>query len=297
MAQKPTQSRIAENVVPLFDDADAVEEFPVGHKLRPAPKSLVLPANVLDLSNRLKLVAAFGLGGCGKTTLLRYVTERMLERGGEAKVAAIDPEGRSMGTYFPGGVYEPESHDPERVATWLRAFIDALEREKASGILDTGGGDTAFGRVLLEMPDLVGNLHDAGIECVALFAFSPRIESLSALATLSDAGFNPAATALICNEGCVEGSIDPDQAFASVRRHSVYRAALDRGAVELRMPKLLPDLAMRIEKRKLQFRHVRDGVVPDGRKAVPFGFSDRSSLRSWLLRMDAAMAPIASWLP
>jgi hypothetical protein len=69
----------------------------------------------------------------------------------------------------------------------------------------------------------------------------------------------------------------------------------DRGAVELRMPRL--PVAKKIENRRLQFRHARDSYTPEGRKVVPLGWSDRISLQAWLAAMDGAMAPIGSWIP
>jgi hypothetical protein len=170
-----------------------------------------------------------------------------------------------------------------------------LVKDQASGLIDTGGGDTAVGRLISEMPTIVQDLQEAGITMVATYLFSPRLADLSPLATMEGAGFQPAATALILNEGRADPTADPEQAFAQLRRQPVYRAALDCGAIELRMPRLA--VAKKIEDRRLQFRQARDGIVPEGRKVAPLGWSDRISLRSWLARMDLAMAPISSWIP
>jgi hypothetical protein len=145
------------------------------------------------------------------------------------------------------------------------------------------------------MPTLVEDLQAEGITMVAAYLFSSRLADLSPLSTLEGAGFRPPATVLILNEGRLEAGEDAEQAFAPLRRHSIYRAALDRGAVELRMPRL--PVAKKIENRRLQFRHARDSYTPEGRKVVPLGWSDRISLRTWLAAMDGAMAPIGSWIP
>lgn len=292
MAQKP---RSADNVFSFGDDVEMAEEFPVGHKLMPDPVPTLSIGDVIDLTGKPKVLMAFGAGSSGKTTFLRWVVEQLLARDSKAKLAAIDPEGRDLKDYFSAGVYEPPSHDPEKVAPWLKAFFDAVLKDKSSGLVDTGGGDTAFGRVLAEMPDIVRDMDADGVAIVAAYLFSPRLSDLSPLATLRGAGFQPPATVLILNEGRVEAGHDPEQAFAQLRRHSVYRAALEAGAIELSMPKL--PVAKKIEDRRLQYRHARDGIVPEGRTIVPLGWSDRSSVRSWLARMDAAMAPITSWIP
>jgi hypothetical protein len=252
---------------------------------------------VLDLNGKPKLMIALGSGHSGKTTQIRYFVENLLARNSLAKLVAIDPENRDLKNFFQN-VYEPSTSDPAGVAAFLKAFLDVLVKEQASGLIDTGGGDTAMGRLVSEMPTLVADLGAVGIAMVAVYMFSPRIADLSVLATMEGAGFQPDATALILNEGRVDGGKDPDQEFAALRRHSTYRAALDRGAIELRMPRL--PVAKKIEERRLQFRQAAAGTAPsDGRKIVPLGWSDSISLKAWLARMDAAMAPIitAGWLP
>jgi hypothetical protein len=86
---------------------------------------------------------------------------------------------------------------------------------------------------------------------------------------------------------------DRDAWFGQHRRHSVYRAAMSRGAVELWMPRLSE--WKKIEDRQFRFSHARDGIVPEGRKAVPLGLLDRAGVRTWMGRMQIAFAPISSW--
>ena len=62
------------------------------------------------------------------------------------------------------------------------------------------------------------------------------------LAETEAAGFQPAATALVCNE-----RLDPRDKFGPVIRHSVFRAALDRGAVPLWMPYLNANVMQRAQ--------------------------------------------------
>jgi hypothetical protein len=182
MAKNPR----AENVVSLFgDDAeDLPEEIAVGHKLLPDAPVSPSAGTAMDLSDKPKVMLAFGSGSSGKTTFMRWAAEELLERASTAKLAAIDPENRDLINYFSSGVFEPPSHDAVKVATWLRAFFDALVAEKASGLIDTGGGDTAFGRVFSEAPGFVEGIADEGIAVVAVYLFSPRYPaSLSSLST------------------------------------------------------------------------------------------------------------------
>jgi hypothetical protein len=295
------KNRQTDNVFSLFDDDDLPEEVPVGYQILPQVAPPPPAGQVIDLTDKPKAVLAIANGGAGKTTLLRWVAERALSAGREVKIAATDPSGRSLLNFFPGGpaagVFEPPTRKSDEVADWMEKFFGALVKEQKSGLIDTGGGDTAFTKVISDMPRLVDDLAEEGIATVVVYMFAPRADDVGPLATLSRAGFTPAATALVLNEGVIKvgDGGDVEQAFRETRRHSVYRAAIERGAIELRMPAL--QIAKKIESRSQQFRHARDGIVPDGKKLVPLGWSDKTILRSWLTRMDERFAPIASWWP
>jgi hypothetical protein len=57
--------------------------------------------------------------------------------------------------------------------------------------------------------------------------------------------------------------------FRRIMQHSAYRAAIDRGAIQLWMPRLF--VAKKIDERRITFKEARDGIVPEGRKVVPLG--------------------------
>src|SRR6202012_3766352 len=105
-----------------------------------------------------KVMVAIGAGHSGKTTFLKWCFEQLLTRESEAKLVAIDPENRDM-THFFQNVYEPVDSDATRTATFLKSFLDSLVADKSSGLIDTGGGDTAFAKVVAEMPTLVEDLE------------------------------------------------------------------------------------------------------------------------------------------
>ena len=291
MSEEP---RVTDNVVSLFDDGDSevAEEVKVGRTLlSPPPASATVSA--IDLSDRPKVLMAIGAGGTGKTTLLRWFTEQLLARNSKARLAAIDPERRELKDYFIG-VAEPPGYDPDTVLKWLRDFLAHLMETKESALIDLGGGDTSLGRLVTEVPDIVAVMEEAGVSPVAIYPLSPRLTDLSALATLEEAGFQPRATALVLNEGRM-ATANRKQWFGPHQNHSVYKAAIARGAVEIWMPALA--VWKKVEDRQFRFTHARDGFVPEGRTALPLGLLDRSSVRNWLARMDTAFAPISSWVP
>ena len=69
-------------------------------------------------------------------------------------------------------------------------------------------------------------------------------------------------------------------------RHSVFRAALDRGAVPLWMPYLNRDAARLLEFRRLAFAEAGD-----------LGPFNGAAVRLWLRAMEQEFAPVGSWLP
>jgi hypothetical protein len=150
-------------------------------------------------------------------------------------MAALDPENRDLRNYF-DGVLEPEGYAPEEVAKWLEDFLAYLMKTKGSALLDMGGGDTSLGTVVAQNPDICQILEDGGVTPVALYMIAPRVESLSPLATMEAADFQPKATALILNDGLEDATVPRERKFRDVLKHPAFRAALDRGAVQLWMP-------------------------------------------------------------
>lgn len=244
-------------------------------------------APIVDLTGKPKVWFTIGPGRVGKTFLLRYAIEEVSAAGGKAICAAADPQNRSLTQYFEG-VAQPPTNDPVDVVQWLSELLDYIAQEKMSAFVDLGGGDTSLGRLVDQMPDLVPMLEAEGIAVVAMYVLGPRADDMTAMNSLEEAGFKPPATGLVLNHGLEHpGTTDP---FAVVVNHSVYRAAIDRGAVELHMPKLMPDLAHELDVERLSFAQ----AAKDGKVA---GFSKKLALTTWINSMNKEFAPVRSWLP
>ena len=300
-AKTPPSS--AASVVPLFRRAAAYEgEEEVSVGLPPAvvnPQPSDVPAAVVapELAGKPKVWFVSGPGRSGKTTFLRYVIEVMAASGSAALAAALDPQNRSLAAFL-DGVEQPPTNDAAAVARWLEALLKTMMNEKGSALLDLGGGDTSLGRVLSDVPDLAGVMEDAGVAPVAVYTLGPRVDDLASLASFEARGFRPRATAIVLNEGLADPTILRDEAFGRVLRHSAFRAAVDRGAVVLWMPRLEPAVAAEIEAKRLHFTMARDGQAPKSRPSVPpLGPFDRSRVRAWMAAMDAMLAPVRPWLP
>jgi hypothetical protein len=285
----------------LFGRARSIEgerEIPVGPAARSQPSAVMaVPAGpAVDLGDGPKALFVMGPGRSGKTTLLRYILEQ--DRPGQPApiAAALDPQNRSLAS-FVNDVAQPETTDPVGVARWAEDLLGFVMAEKQSALLDMGGGDLSMGRLLEDVPDLTASLEQAGVQPVAFYTLSPRVDDLGVLAGYEAQGFQPRATALILNAGLADPTLPREEAFGRVLRHSAFRAVVDRGAVPIWMPRLDAGVAAEIEGKRLRFGQARDGQAPADQPAAVLGPFDRSRVRKWMADMAVALAPIHSWIP
>lgn len=294
MAAKAERS--VANVIALFGTQPEVdeEEIPVGIALKgnASPRATASSASLLDLTGKPKVWLTIGRGKTGKTTLIRFLVEETMGAGRQVLIADVDRTNATLTSYFEG-VQRPPEGDESSVSAWLEKLLTFVMTQKLSAYIDLGGGDTTLRRLVSEVRDLVAMLEASGITVVAAYLLGPQTDDLSPLATLEAAGFQPAATALVLNEGLVESSLPREDAFARVLRHSAFRAAVARGAVPLWMPRLLP--AGEIEARRVMFGQAAIGTVPTGRRQTPLGPFDQGRTRAWLDTMRAELAPVQSW--
>lgn len=257
----------------------------------PAPLDKTRPRPVarLDLSGRPKCWLVVGRGRTGKTTLIRWIGERAASSDNEVVLADLDRTNATLTSYMSGVVRAPTLDDAGTVQ-WLQKIIGNTMTNQVSTLIDLGGGDTALIQLAGEVPDMPAMVHETGAELVVAYLLGPQPDDLSPLATLRNRGFSPAATVLILNEGLLGAGVDPETGFASVQGHSVFRAAVDAGAIVVRFPRLIP--AAEIEKRRISFIEARDALVQPA-----LGPFDRARIRQWLDRMDYEFAPVATWLP
>ena len=291
------EAKSVANVISLFGTQPEVEEeeVPVGialHGSIGARQAPIVPSGVADLSGKPKVWLTIGRGKTGKTTLIRFLVEETANVGRQVVIADVDRTNATLASYF-DGVQRPPEGDEGSVSAWLEKLLTFVMQKKLSAYIDLGGGDTTLRRLVAEVHDLVAMLEDAGVAVVAAYLLGPQTDDLSPLATLEAAGFRPAATAMVLNEGLIETSAPREDAFARILRHSAFREAAARGAVPIWMPRLLP--AGEIEARRVLFSQAAVGATREGRKQTPLGPFDQGRTRSWLEAMRSELAPIASW--
>jgi hypothetical protein len=86
---------------------------------------------------------------------------------------------------------------------------------------------------------------------------------------------------------------------AGTRSQPEYKAAIDRGAVELWLPRMPENVALAIERAGVSFSQARDGLAPEGRQAADISALDRVAVRDWLMRVEAEFRDIENcgWMP
>lgn len=246
------------------------------------------------------LLVLMGRGGSGKTFLLRWIYGRALAARRYLLVADGDRTNRTL-SLFLNDVRSPPSSDDFAVTAWFRTILHEMIFSGSNVILDLGGGDLLL-RTWAIKDGLQRMIETQGVTPVGLHLIGPEIESLSVLATMEDpawsgspgtALFAPGRTVLILNEALVPNGHDPDEVFGPIRQHSVFKAALRRGAVAVTMPALLP--ALDVNRRHLSFAGAVAGQTAAG--LPPLGIFDRQRVAMWLVAMEEAFAPVAEWLP
>jgi len=285
------------NVISLFGTQPEIEEdeVPVGIALKgnTSPRAAALvTSGLVDLTGKPKVWLTIGRGKTGKTTLIRFLVEEAMNAGHQVLIADADRTNPTLSSYIESAQRPPEGDESSHSA-WLEKLFTFIMAQKVSAYIDLGGGDTTLRRLVSEVRDLVAVLEAAGVAVVAAYLLGPQTDDLSPLATLEAAGFQPAATALVLNEGLIEASLPREEAFARVLRHSAFREAMARGAAALWIPRLLP--AGEIEARRVLFGQAAAGAVREGRKQTPLGPFDQGRTRGWLDTMRAEFAPVRSW--
>jgi hypothetical protein len=250
------------------------------------------PAAQTEQPSQPKLVVPLGRGSRGKTVFVRWAAERALSEGRNPVLADADRTNQELAGYF-DGVVTPPSADELDMREWLAAFLEQQIEETFSAFLDLGGGDLILKTVAREM-QLVRFLQQYGVQPVAVHFIGPELEDLAYLRDVEQNGvFAPPATVLVLNEAVVPASRPVKAAFEPVLTHAIFKAALERGAKPVWMPRLA--CIHEVNQRRMTFGAARDGQLKDNQK--PIGPWNRQLVAMWLREMESNFAPVADWLP
>jgi hypothetical protein len=237
-----------------------------------------------DLASKPKLVVTLGRGGTGKSTFVRVLAERAQLAGRSVVIADADRTNATLAAFFKD-VVRPAYPDEKTVHDWLDALVNEQAESLLTVALDMGGGDQTFKRFALSI-ELAGLLDSVGIVPVALHFIGPDTDDMAYLRDIEETNaFCPAQTVLVLNEGLIKDARPFDVAFADIRNHDTYRAALKRGAREIVFPRLA--CMQEINSRRISFSDAQ----------TQLGLTNRQRVSIWRRDVEAALTPIVDWLP
>lgn len=243
--------------------------------------------------HRPKFVEVEGRGTRGKTTLIRLLMERAVDAGRDVTLIDLDPR-KQLGAVFEG-VVAPSHHEEVMVWEFLETLVNAQAEAVSPGsktpglslLLDMNGNDPTFARFAasVRLPEL---LEGMGVQPVRLRVMGPDVEDAEDLGREDAAGgWSPAATALVLNHGTIKDRRPADVAFAAVRAHPAFRAAVDRGARVVELPAL--SVMAEVTAAGLRFsRAAERGVM----RATSGQY-----VALWRRAMEEALVPVRDWLP
>lgn len=242
-----------------------------------------------DITNDPRMVIAAGRGKVGKSVMLRYAIERYVARGGEPVIADADRTNPTLLSFFPGATRPPSAED-EDVRLWLNDLVDTQIERRSTTFLDLGGGDQTLKQWSREL-DLAQFLTKHGITPVLLHLLGSDLDDLTYLRDLETV-YAPRHTAIVLNEGMVPSGRSPLNAFGPIIDHPVFKTAVARGAIVVRMPRL--GCMQEIERRRLSFQAAEDGRVKPDQDRLPPTMQQMVAL--WRRATADAFRQVDAWI-
>ena len=256
-----------------------------------APSSPAAESHPNPNPARAKIIFPLGRGSRGKSFFARWLIDRAQMKGHEIVVADADRTNPSLTAYLKG-VLTPPSADDREMQEWFKALCEQQIARRFNLLIDLGGGDLML-KQLARRIGLVRFLEANGIDTVAVHLIGPERDDLAYLRDLeTDALVAPEATILVLNESLAPQNLSINAAFQPVLEHSIFKAALNRGAKLVWMPRL--DIAHEINARRLAFTTAEAGAASEG--VPPLGPWNRQLITMWLRAMEHNFEPVASWL-
>jgi hypothetical protein len=242
-----------------------------------------------DIAGKPKMVISAGRGKVGKSVFMRWAIERNLAAGGEPVILDADRTNATLAAFFPTAKQPPSAED-EDVWLWLNAQTDTQIEKGTTLYLDLGGGDLTLKRWARDL-DLAPFLSKHGIAPVLLHVLGSDVDDLAYLRDLETV-FAPKHTVVVLNEGMVPAGRSAGSAFNPVFEDAVFRAASDRGAQVIRMPRL--GCMQDVDRRRLSFQDAEAGAVKPGQERI--GPTMRQMIALWRRGMEERFAPVATWI-
>ena len=244
-----------------------------------------------DVTTLLVVLFVLGRGSRGKTTLIRWLVEKLRAAGIEVTIADGDRTNATLRAFF-ADADSPADPDDATVIAWVYNQLERLAEKTGRHCLvfDFGGGDQALKRIAHELTlnDLLES--DLGLRPVAVHLVGADLDDLSYVIDCEkNAVFAPKRTAVIFNESLVPSHIPFEEAYGLCKRSDVVTGIEERGTATMIMPPLR--CATEVNERRLLFS---DAMAGRGEK--PLGPVQRRLVRTWDAKMEEALEPLLRWL-
>ncbi len=229
-------------------------------------------------ARRPVLLIAAGRQRVGKTTFLNALTQHLQEHGSRAAIWNGDQMNVTNNlSVFHEGVDEPASNDANDVKDWLEGRIGDIVERRYDAVLDVGGGETEFSRLVREV-NVAEVLQAEGVRVVLANLMGPDQADIDYLASYLDQGlFSPEDILMVLNSGLMLSGRSVTNAFAGIMNHPVVVSALDAGAESAFFPAL--SCLAAVTDRGVTFQQALSGTVRPGTTAL--SFLDRQRVAIW----------------
>jgi len=247
-------------------------------------------------TERRVLAIRFGRGRTGGTTFLDFLVQRARRGGRGVGIADGDSHNATLAGLYPpeqpGGAIRPRGSDIGDVMDWVTEVLSQVAGERASMVLDMGGGD----KVLEEhakVLSLRAFCEDAGVSTLAVYSLGPTLEDLNYIMTIHQKGFFRAERSiLLFNEHLVPGGKSAGGFFDFVIEHPCCKE-IGGEVTTVLMPRLACMEAMRQE--GLSFYEAVEGKR--GRSGRPLSLGHQFMVKTWINRMEQELVAVEGWLP
>lgn len=250
---------------------------------------------VTELRQPLLLVVV-GRQRVGKTSVVNTIIQKVREAGGQLQVWNADNNNTSynLGMFY-DDVLSPSSSNSGDVRQWLeQRFSDQITR-RFDAVLDVGGGETPFTKLIQEIP-FIDELESDGIRVVVIHVVGPEQADVDYLQAFADNDvLQSKATLIFFNGGLVMGDSTVESAFLPIARHPSIKQAVLMGAKVVIFPRLA--CMSEVTNRALTFREATTDLAKGGHTSM--SRFDRTRTRLWFDKLvPAALAKVPDlWLP
>ena len=242
------------------------------------------------------LMVVVGRQRVGKTTVVNTIIQRVREAGGQMQIWNADNNNTSynLGMFY-DDVLSPSSTIPGDIRTWMEERLADQILHRFDAMLDVGGGDTPFTKLIQEIP-FIDELEAEGIRVVVVHVVGPEQADVDYLQAFAKADIlQSKATLIFFNTGLVMGDSTIKSAFAPIENHPAIVEAIHAGAQVVIFPRL--GCMSEVTNRALTFREATTALEKGGHSSM--ARFDRTRVRMWFDKaVPEALEDVPPlWLP